>query len=82
MDKKIKELLQTLEGAQPPEGMRARVLQKILPQETVELNRFQQFLYASPLRAAGLFSIAFSGLLWAIFGASYPAMLTAMLTGR
>lgn len=83
MDKKIRELLNILETTPSPDGMKARVLDSLQPSiSSLKLNRFQRLLFASPVRAAAILSVAVSGLLWAIFGSNYPTLLMSLFSVR
>jgi hypothetical protein len=79
MDDPVSRLLKTLESAPPPEGVRERVYQRALhPNEPIMLSPFQKLLFKSPLTAAAVISVSVSGLLYAIFGNGYPALLLSL----
>jgi hypothetical protein len=82
-DKRLGGLLRSLEAAPPPEGLKARLYEdlreNVLPPD---MNAVQRLLYTHPLRAAGVLSVVISGLLWAILGNHYPALVNALLFAR
>ena len=79
MDKKITDILRSAEGMQPPAGLKEKILNSMLPAlNDRELGWFEKLLYSSPLRAAGVFSVSLSAVLWAVFGSNYPALLISI----
>ena len=78
MERKLFELMSTLEMAAPPDGLKERVLSRLLF-TSVELSRFQRLIFSSPLRAAGIVAVVVSGMLWAILGDSYAMIFTSIL---
>jgi hypothetical protein len=86
MDKKGREFgeaLRSLENTPPPDGLKAQILNKLMDNPDMpELNPVQRLLFRNPLGAAGVLSVAISGLLWAILGNNYPALVNALLFSR
>ncbi|NTV89700.1 MAG: hypothetical protein HGA22_04970 [Clostridiales bacterium] len=91
-DEKIERLiLQTAEEVIPPEGLRENIWNTIISagavngvstEEKMETTLLERFVFESPLRAACSLSVLISGVLWAVMGKGYTAILINILGVR
>jgi len=68
--------------AKPPEGLKEAILinatsHPVLPE--LDLSRLERLIFEKPLRAAGLVSAAVSGVLWAVLGSAFPALVSGWI---
>lgn len=82
-ERELKNLMTSIDvPAQPPEGLKESVLQKTMSEKVRRepvLSVFERLVFEKPLRAAGLVSAAVSGLLWAITGSGFPALISGLI---
>ena len=67
----------------PPEGLKEKMFEQIMNQKysykNLTISKFERFIFEKPLKAACVFSIVISGILWAVMGNGYTSILISFL---
>ena len=82
MDDKLKYMMKAMELTSSSEGMKTRILSRIVSGDGMILNPIARFAFSNPVRAAGFIAIAVTGFIWVAFGGNYPALLTLLISAR
>jgi hypothetical protein len=82
-DNEIKTILKSIEKVTSPEGLKAKLYNKVISENNyppiIKLSRLQRFFYTKPLRAASVLSFAISTSIWLAKSENCLSLLNNMM---